>query len=232
VCANVGGTWDAVEDVQVTCTLAGQPPETDTIHGAGRITITQNGCALSYVFPNSSITRTGVIDGQPMRFSGPFALALSGDVQFSRNSISIAGNLQGNRMVLQGSGTAEGTAQGSRFVCTGNSTATFTRVGTPGVAARGQEEHQEEPVSDFSRWCCEPPHHHYPVASKGGDAWQGQEVSSPRYIQPLSSHRTSASPSPVKIQDSATSVFSSLLPLPLIEAVVDALRACKYGGRH
>jgi hypothetical protein len=149
VCTNVGGMWDAVEDVHVTCTLAGQPSETDTLHGAGRVSITQNGCALSYVVPNSSITRTGVIDGQHVRFSGPFALALSGDVQFSRNSVSIEGDLQGSRMVLQGSGMAEGTAQGSSFVCTGKSTATFTRVSTPGVAARSQEAQREEPSLIF-----------------------------------------------------------------------------------
>jgi hypothetical protein len=148
-CANVAGTRDAVEDVQVTCTLAGQSPESDTVHGSGRTTITQNGCALSYVVPNSSITRTGVIDGQHVRFSGPFALALSGDVQFSRNSVSIEGDLQGDRIALQGSGTAEGTAQGSRFVCTGSTIATFSRVSASSAAARVQEEQQEEPSLIF-----------------------------------------------------------------------------------
>ena len=145
VCSNVAGTWDATEDVTVTCTLAGQSPETATMRGTGRVTITRNGCALSYVVPNSSITRTGVIDGQHVRFSGPFAVALSGNVQFSRNSVSIERDLQGNRMVLQGSGTAEGTAQGSRFVWTGTSTATLTRADASSVA-RGQEAQPvEEP---------------------------------------------------------------------------------------
>lgn len=106
VCSNIAGTWDATEDVTVTCTLAGQPSETDTIRGTGRTTITQNGCAISYVVPKVDVTRTGTIDGQHVRFTGPFALALSGDVQFSQNSVTIEGDLQGNSMVWHGSGMA------------------------------------------------------------------------------------------------------------------------------
>ena len=101
VCSNIAGTWDATENVTVTCTLAGQPSETDTIRGTGSTTITQNGCAISYVVPNVDITRTGTIDGQHVQFTGRFALALSGDVQFSRNSVTIEGDLQGNSMLLQ-----------------------------------------------------------------------------------------------------------------------------------
>jgi hypothetical protein len=149
VCANVAGTWNVTEDVTVTCTLAGQPAETDTVRGTGSTTITQNGCAISYVVPHVDITRTGTIDGQHVRCTGPFALGLSGEVQFSQNSMTMEGDLQGDTLVLQGTGTASGTAQGSTFVCTGDSKATFTRPGTSSVA-RGQEVQSfEEPSLIF-----------------------------------------------------------------------------------
>lgn len=149
VCANIAGTWNVTENVTVTCTVAGEPPETDTTSGTGRTTITQNGCAISYVVPEVGLTRTGVIDGQHVRFTGPLALALASDVQFSRNSVTIEGDLQGNSIVAQGSGTAAGTAQGSSFVCTASSTATFTRVGTTSVARAQSEQPFEEPSLIF-----------------------------------------------------------------------------------
>jgi hypothetical protein len=149
VCANVAGTWNVTEDITVTCTLAGQPAETDTIRGTGNTMITQNGCAISYVVPNVDIIRTGTIDGQHVRFTGPFALGLSGDVQFSQNSMTMEGDLQGDTLVLQGAGTARGITQGSTFVCTGDSKATFSRLGASSVA-RGQEVRSfEEPSLIF-----------------------------------------------------------------------------------
>ena len=149
VCANVAGTWNATEDVTVTCTLTGQPAETDTMRGSGRTTITQNGCAISYAVPNVDIIRTGTIDGQHVRFTGPFALGLSGDVRFSQNSVTIEGDLQGNTISMQGTGTARSTAQGSTFVCTGNSKATFTRAGASSVARSQEEQPFEEPSLIF-----------------------------------------------------------------------------------
>jgi hypothetical protein len=133
VCANIAGMWDVIEEVTVTCTAEGES-ETASQRGAGRTTITQNGCAISYVVPNVEVTRTGVIDGDHVRFSGPFVIALFDDVNLSQNTVTIEGELVGNTIALEGSGIAAGSVNGIAFDCTGDSTATFTRAGPQGVA--------------------------------------------------------------------------------------------------
>jgi hypothetical protein len=126
-CADIAGLWTLTETVDGQCTAAG---ETDPIDqsGTGTVTFEQNGCAVSYTVPETSIVRSGTIVGNRMRLTGPFLEAVAGSgASFSQNTVTIEGTVSGNQLSLSGDGVGGGTINGVPFSCTGSSTATGTQ---------------------------------------------------------------------------------------------------------
>jgi uncharacterized protein (TIGR03437 family) len=158
LCATVGGSWNASETGSITGTLtaAGETDsETDPISGSGTVTVTQNGCSISYspitengfLNGDSSLLRTGTVSGNNVAVSGQLVVLASvesveeqenpglviGSVNVGSNILNASGTVSGNTMTLNGSGsfTASGTFSYSgvngaySLTITSSSTATF-----------------------------------------------------------------------------------------------------------
>ncbi|MEZ5592922.1 MAG: hypothetical protein R3F53_20350 [Gammaproteobacteria bacterium] len=130
-CVDIAGAWDGAETVTITCTVDGDT-DTDTQSSTGIIAIEQNECRISYKAPGLGTTRSGTVDGNRVSVSGPFAVALNPSVTFSRNEATAEGTVDGDQMILNGSGVVSGTDSGVSFSCRGNSRGTFTRLNSTG----------------------------------------------------------------------------------------------------
>lgn len=135
-CANIAGEWEAEEEVEVSCTI---DDETDTItlSGFADVTIEQDGCNVRWQSPELEDEgippRTATLQGNRLTGSGKFIFDIPGgpDLDFTHNTATYQGTINGNQIDLTGSGSAAGEAcQGGDcvdFSCTGTSTGLFTR---------------------------------------------------------------------------------------------------------
>jgi len=139
-CVNIAGQWIASEQGTLRCTLTANgesDTETDPISGSSIVTISQNGCHVSYsspdilsAFGSGQSPRQGEVEGTKVEFSGILGELASG-FTYQKNLMEISGTVQGNVINLTGTGTliASGTWEGmaTNFSCTAATTATFTR---------------------------------------------------------------------------------------------------------
>jgi len=127
-CIDISGNWYAEESYTLTCSSMGGT-DTYTSSGSGSTLITQDGCDISYPSIPPDITSYGVIDGNQVTVTGPFAFPVDSGftVTFTHNVATASGAATSTQINLNGSGSASGTANGFPFSCTGTSTATFTR---------------------------------------------------------------------------------------------------------
>jgi hypothetical protein len=133
-CTDIAGEWNVSETGTITCIFDG---ETETVTPSGNriINIAQNGCDVHWIVPdfNFNVERTGIVEGNTIRASGPFAVPLVGDATFTQNTFLGGGLINENEFTLDGKGIAMGTASGISFSCTATSTAVFTRASEEGV---------------------------------------------------------------------------------------------------
>jgi len=127
-CIDISGNWFAQESITFTCSFLGET-DTETQSGSGSTFITQDGCNISYPSIPPDVTRHGVVEGNQVTVTGPFAIPVDSGftVTFSHNAATASGTATSSQINLNGSGSVSGTANGSPFSCTGTSTATFTR---------------------------------------------------------------------------------------------------------
>ncbi len=139
-CVNIAGQWVGSEKGTLRCTLTvngESDTETDPISGGDFITISQQGCQVSYT--SSSITaafgsgqslRQGQVEGTNVTFSGIMGLLATG-FTYQKNLVEESGTIQNNVINLNGTGTliASGVWQGmnTTFSCTATTTATMTK---------------------------------------------------------------------------------------------------------
>jgi hypothetical protein len=125
-CAQVAGTWKVADSAHISCTGSFGSGSTDQ-SATGTISITQNGCEISFLSPSNTL-RTGTVTATTMQVSGPLALASDG-VTFTQNGIDFSGpvSVDGSTVNLSGTGVASGTALGVPGSCTATSTETLTR---------------------------------------------------------------------------------------------------------
>ncbi len=128
-CADLKGRWEVWEELEITCRVAGEE-ESMSAEGGGIIEIDQDGCAIEYWIPGLDLIRTGVVEGDVLRVTGPFALDPLDQLDIHRNEVHGTGRLEGDTLVMTGDGVLEGSVQGWDFRCTGESVAVFTRVGS------------------------------------------------------------------------------------------------------
>ncbi len=126
-CVDVSGNWRASETVTVTCVANGEN-ETAMESGIGTVFIDQNGCDISYTPPMTNTPRTGTLDGNKIELSGSFVIPLISDVTFNNNIVLVKGLVEGNQIILNGTGNADGRGGGISFSCNGNSSATLTKL--------------------------------------------------------------------------------------------------------
>ena len=127
-CVDISGNWFAQESVTLTCSFLGET-DTETQSGSGWTFITQNRCNISYSSIPADVIRNGVVDGNWVTVTGPFAFPVDSGitVNFSYNLATASGTGTSNQIDLNASGSVSGTANGAPFSCTGTSIATFTR---------------------------------------------------------------------------------------------------------
>lgn len=135
-CVNIDGEWLAEESVTFSCVIDGDETGEETVDGESDI-IKQNGYNVSWTsedFEELGIPpRTATISGTMLQGSSKFILQVPGGpkLNFSRNTATYKGTINGNRITLSGSGSAKGEAcQGGQcvdFSCSGTSTGLFTR---------------------------------------------------------------------------------------------------------
>lgn len=132
----LSGVWSYSETINVHCVVEGEDLGTDQLSGSGDISVQQDGNMIRWTAPSLDIERTGVLNGNVVTVSGPFAIPLSGpfDVTFSTNTFSGAGTVNANadQIPLSGTGVAAGTVCASgigcgAFSCTGTSQALLRR---------------------------------------------------------------------------------------------------------
>ena len=135
-CVNIAGVWTDEEEIEVTCTVDGES-DTVTTSGETEVTITQDKCNVSLESDESVEfglpPRTGVIKGNQLQGTGKFAFQTpeGPKLEFTSNSATFQGTINGNRIELTGSGRATGKVcqdgDCAKFSCTGISTGLFTR---------------------------------------------------------------------------------------------------------
>jgi hypothetical protein len=126
VCADVSGPWNVTETATITCYGSfGSGTQTQT--GSGSITMSQNGCSISFMSPENT-ARSGTIDGSDLKLSGAAAV-VNPAVVVARNRIDFTGVLSadGNTIDLTGSGSVQGSYQGTSGGCSVSSSEAFTR---------------------------------------------------------------------------------------------------------
>lgn len=139
-CVNLAGRWMATEKGTLTCTVTvngDSDTETDPINGSDIITISQQGCNVSYTsssmmaaFGSGQSVRQGVVEGSNVRFSGIMG-ELAAGFTYQKNTFDASGTVGGNTINLTGSGALAGSGiwQGmnTTFSCTATTTATMTK---------------------------------------------------------------------------------------------------------
>ena len=139
-CVTIAGQWVASEKGTLRCTLTvngESDTETDPINNGDIVTISQQGCQVSYTsanitaaFGSGQSLRQGQVEGANVKFSGIMGQLAPG-FSYAKNSYEASGTVQNNAINLTGSGTliASGVWQGmnTTFSCTATTTATLTR---------------------------------------------------------------------------------------------------------
>ena len=125
-CTDVSGDWDYYSSGKVRCSGGGET-ETEKTSDSGTITIDQSGCKVSWEVSEYDVKRKGSVSGNKIKVSGKFAIALASGVKFTQNTYTARGTIDGDEIVMNGSGRVAGTYQGISFSCTGKDKATFTR---------------------------------------------------------------------------------------------------------
>ena len=126
-CASIAGTWAVSDTATISCSGSfGSGSNTET--ATGNITISQNGCNISFVSPANTLRSGTINSNNAIQVSGAVALASAG-VTFTQNRIDFTGTLasSGRRIDLTGSGGATGSSQGVPGSCTASSTEVLTR---------------------------------------------------------------------------------------------------------
>ncbi len=161
LCANIGGSWSASETGSMTETLdatgeAGS--ETDPIQANGIVTFTQTGCSVQLnpipagelLGTGSSLVRMGTVSGNNVSLTGevdvPAAVVAAIEagntglditsVNVGNNTLNASGQVSGNVMTLNETGTFsasgtysyEGQSGAATLTIATTSTTTFTRV--------------------------------------------------------------------------------------------------------
>jgi hypothetical protein len=135
-CVNIAGVWTDEEEIEVTCTVDGES-ETITSSEEVEVTIKQDGCNV-ILESDEGIElgippRTGVIKGNQLQGMGKFIFLVPGgpNLEFTSNSTTYQGTINGNRIELTGSARATGKVcqdgECAKFSCTGTSIGLFTR---------------------------------------------------------------------------------------------------------
>ena len=124
---SIAGTWAVSDTATISCSGSfGSGSNTET--ATGNITISQNGCNISFVSPANTLRSGTINSNNAIQVSGAVALASAG-VTFTQNRIDFTGTLasSGRRIDLTGSGGATGSSQGVPGSCTASSTEVLTR---------------------------------------------------------------------------------------------------------
>ena len=141
VCANIAGQWLAAEKGTLTCTLTlnGQSDtETDPVDGSDTVTISQQGCNVSYTsqsimaaFGSGQSVRQGQVEGTNVKVSGVMG-QLAPDFSYQKNVFEASGAAGNNVINLVGSGTLTGSGvwqgKNATFSCTAATTATLKKL--------------------------------------------------------------------------------------------------------
>lgn len=124
-CQDVSGSWLVNETATITCS-GSFGSGTQTQSGSGNVTITQNGCNISFLSP-ANATRSGTVTGNNIQFSG--IVAQTSGVDINQNNINFTGtiNQSVNTINTTGTGAVTGSVSGVPGSCTVSSTETFTR---------------------------------------------------------------------------------------------------------
>jgi len=139
-CMNIAGQWLGTEKGTMTCTVtvSGQSEtETDPVNSSDLITISQQGCQVSYTsrsmmaaFGSAQSLRQGEVDGSNVKFSGIMGQLAAG-FSYDKNLYEASGTVGSRVINLTGSGAllGRGLWQGmdTTFSCTAATTATLTK---------------------------------------------------------------------------------------------------------
>jgi trimeric autotransporter adhesin len=139
-CVSIAGEWLATETGTLTCTITvngESETDTDSISGGDIITMSQQGCQVSYTsrrimsaFGAGKDLRQGIVEGANVRFSGIMGELAPGFTS-EKNLFEASGALEDNVINLTGSGTliANGVWEGMnmKFSCTARTTATLKK---------------------------------------------------------------------------------------------------------
>jgi trimeric autotransporter adhesin len=139
-CVNIAGQWVVSETGRLTCTVTvggESDTETDPINGGDLITMSQQGCNVSYTSPSmmaafgaGSSIRQGQVQGSNVKFTGIMG-ELAPGFKYDKNLMEASGAIGDGVINLTGSGTlnASGVWMGmnTTFSCTASTTAKFTR---------------------------------------------------------------------------------------------------------
>lgn len=125
VCDDISGDWDYSDDGTVRCSGGGETYK-DDVSDSGTITIEQDGCTISWD-AGYDASRNGSIKGRSIKVSGECAVALVDGVDFTKNTYTAKGTINGDKITLRGKGKASGSYEGIRFSCTVKDTVVLTR---------------------------------------------------------------------------------------------------------
>ena len=124
-CQDVSGSWLVNDSATITCS-GSFGSGTQTQHGSGYVTITQNGCNISFMSP-ANTTRSGTVTNYNIQFSG--ILAQTSGAVITQNYINFNGTISQNLKMINttGTGAVTGSVSGVPGSCTASSIETFTR---------------------------------------------------------------------------------------------------------
>jgi uncharacterized protein (TIGR03437 family) len=139
-CMNIAGQWLTSETGTLACTVTvggESDTETDPISGSDIITISQQGCDVSYTsasimsaFGSGKTLRQGIVEGSNVSFLGIMG-ELAAGFTYQKNVVTLSGSVGSNVINLTGSGSllASGiwVGQSTTFSCTANTKATMTK---------------------------------------------------------------------------------------------------------
>jgi trimeric autotransporter adhesin len=139
-CVNIAGQWVASETGKLTCTVTvggESDTETDPISGGDLITMSQQGCKVSYTSPSmmaefgaGSSVRQGEVKGSTVTFTGIMG-QLGAGFTYDKNVMQATGSVGDGVINLTGSGTLNGSGtwmgMATTFSCTASTTATLTK---------------------------------------------------------------------------------------------------------
>lgn len=139
-CVNIAGQWFGSEKGTLTCTVTvngESATETDPVNGSDLITITQQGCQVSYTsasimaaFGAGQSLRQGQVEGNSVKFTGIMGQLAAG-FTYQQNLVDSSGTVTGNVINLASSGVlkASGMWQGvsTTFSCTATTSSTLAR---------------------------------------------------------------------------------------------------------